>query len=267
VDDAGREVSFPRPVQRIVSLAPHVTELLYAAGAGDKVVGVSEFSGYPAAARELPKIGGGAGLDLEAILALRPDLVVAWRSGNSRAQLQRLEQLGLTLFYSEPRDIEHIATSLERFGKLAGSESIARKTAQDFRQGVRKLGDRYAGRNRVRVFYQIWQRPLMTVNGRHMISAWLRLCRAENVFAQLPDLAPVVDAEAVLKANPEVLLAGRYAGKGEDWKAFWLRWPQLRAVAGKHLYTVPAETMERYTPRALSAATELCEHIDRARGS
>ena len=265
LDDAGREVRLAAPATRVVSLAPHLTELLFAAGAGVRLVGVSEYSSYPAQAARLPGVGGGAGLDLEAIISLRPDLILAWQSGNSPAQLASLERLGLTVFYSEPRKIDDIATSLERLGALAGTADQAGAAARAFREQVRRLADEYAGRQPVSAFYQIWERPLMTVSGAHIISAWLRLCGATNVFAGLPELAPAVAQEAVLAENPEVIIAGRYAGKGDAWEQAWRAWPQLRAVADGHLYTVPAEMMERHTPRALTAARELCEHIERAR--
>jgi len=265
VDDAGRPVRLPAPANRIVSLAPHITELLFAAGAGDKVVGVSEFSTYPPEALQLPQIGGGAGLDLEAIVALRPDVVIAWQSGNAPGQIEKLAGLGIPVFYSEPRAIDAIASSLERLGSLAGSEARARSAADVFRQRVASLRKRYAAKSTVRVFYQIWQQPLMTVNGDHLISSWLALCGAENVFSGLPDLAPVIGIEAVLEANPQVLVAGSYEGKSSHWRELWQQWPQMQAVADNHLYTVPAELMERPTPRALLAAEQLCELIEKAR--
>lgn len=265
VDDAGRELVRSAPAQRIVSLAPHVTELLFAAGAGPGVVGVSEFSTYPPQAQRLPRVGSGVGLDLEAIAALRPDLIVAWQSGNSAGQLEKLQRLGFAIFYSEPTRIEDIATNLERLGRLAGSGTQARRQAQLFRRGVEVLRERYAGHRRIRAFYQIWPRPLMTISGAHIISDWLKLCGAENIFSDLSDLAPVIDVEAVLAGNPQVIIAGRYPGKGDDWKSQWQRWTQLSAVRDGHLYTVPAETMERQSPRALQAARELCEKIDQVR--
>jgi iron complex transport system substrate-binding protein len=264
-DDAGREVRLEAPARRIVSLAPHVTELLFAAGAGQRVVGVSEHSDYPPRAARLPRVGGGAGLDLEAVLALQPDLVVAWQSGNSPGQLAQLERLGLVLFYSEPREPAAIATSLERLGTLAGTAAAAERAAAAFRDGVAQLGARYAQQEPVSVFYQIWERPLMTINDAHIISAWLRLCGARNVFAGLSQLASAVSREAVLAADPEVILSGRYAGKGRGWEESWRAWPRLRAVAEGHLYSVPAEMMERQSPRALIAARELCGYIERAR--
>ena len=265
VDDLARTVRLEQAARRIVALSPHVTELLFAAGAGDRVVAVSDYSDWPPAARELPRVGGGAGLNLEAIVALRPDLVVAWASGNARSTLERLERFGIPVFYSEPPDIDGIARNLLALGRLAGTGRRASDAARAFREGVAELRARYAGRRPVTAFYQIWEQPLMTVNDRHMISHWLRLCGARNIFADLPELAASVDLEAVLEVDPEVLLAGRHPGKATDWTARWRQWPRLRAVRSGHLYTLPAETFERQTPRALEAARELCADIDAAR--
>ncbi|MCO6411952.1 MAG: cobalamin-binding protein [Thiogranum sp.] len=265
IDDAGRSVRLSAPAQRIVSLAPHITELLFAAGAGDRVVGVSQFSDYPPEAAALPQVGGGAGLDLEAIIGLRPDLVVAWQSGNSAGQLQQLERLGLTLFYSEPGMIDSIAVNLERLGRLSGTQTRAATAARAFRDAVKALRSRYSGREPVTVFYQVWEHPLMTVNGEQIISDWIRLCGGVNLFEHLAELAPVIDLEAVLQADPQVLIAGRYQGSNDGWRRQWLRWPQLRAVANGHLYTVPAEMIARQTPRALPAVEELCGHLEMAR--
>ncbi|VAW82952.1 Vitamin B12 ABC transporter, substrate-binding protein BtuF, partial [hydrothermal vent metagenome] len=212
-DDAGRTVRLEQPARRIVSLSPHATELLFAAGAGAHVVAVSGYSNWPPAARRLPRIGSGAGLNVEAIIAQQPDLVVAWLSGNAKSRLFQLEHFGIPVFYSEPRDIDGIAENLLALGRLAGSEAKAQQAARAFRAGVRTLRERYAGRRPVTAFYQIWPQPLMTINGQHMISHWMQLCGAENIFAGLPDLAPVIDQEAVLEADPEVLLAGRHPGK------------------------------------------------------
>jgi len=264
-DDAGRTVRLEQPARRIVSLSPHATELLYAAGAGEWVVAVSEYSTWPPVARQLPRVGSGAGLNVEAIVAQKPDLVVAWLSGNAKPQLQQLERFGVPVFYSEPRDIDDIANNLLLLGQLAGTEAKAEKIARAFRDGVSLLRERYAGRHPVTAFYQIWSQPLMTINGDHMISHWMQLCGAQNIFADLSDLAPAVDPEAVLKADPEVLLAGRHSGKSADWETRWRQWKGLRAVQGNHLYTVPAETLERQTPRALQAAEELCAHINAVR--
>ena len=166
-DDARRQVKLAEPARRIVSLAPYITELLFAAGAGDAVVGATEFSDYPQAARTIARVGSGAGLDLEAILALQPDLGVAWQSGNPKGQVERLQSLGLTVFMSEPRQLLDVPDTLLRLGRLAGTEAAAKASADRFIRRYHQLQQHYAQRPVVSVFYQIWGQPLMTLNGEH----------------------------------------------------------------------------------------------------
>jgi iron complex transport system substrate-binding protein len=253
-DDAGRQVVLQQPAQRIVSLAPHITELLFAVGAGAAVVGASEFSDYPEAARAIPRVGGGGGLDLEAILALQPDLVIAWESGNPAGQAQRLQQLGLPVFFSEPGHLEGIISSLERFGQLTGRQEDAHVQARTFADHLDELRRRYSGRDEITVYYQIWERPLMTVNGRHIISDVIRLCGGRNVFADLPVLAPQISSEAVLAANPDVIVVGDAAGEPAASLVAWEHWPELKAVRQGHLYTIQRELLVRQTPRLLEGA-------------
>lgn len=265
-DDTGQRVRLAAPAQRIVSLAPHTTELLFAAGAGARVVGVSAYSDYPPAARKLPHVGGAGGLDLEAILALHPDLIVAWVSGGQREQVARLQALGIPVFWSKPRRIADIADTVSRLGRLAGTGAVARREATRLREGFAALGARYRGRRPVvRVFYEIWPQPLMTVNGEHMISAMLRLCGARNVFADMPALAGSVDTEAVLAADPQLILAGVRPGQGRDWLTPWRKWPQLAAVRLDQLVTLPADLVQRPGPRLLQGATLLCRAVQGAR--
>ena len=263
-DDAGRQVKLAGPARRIVSLAPHITELLFAAGAGDAVVGVTEFSDYPEAARALPRVGGGTGLDLEAILALQPDLVVAWQSGNPAGQVQRLQSLGLTVFMSEPRQLMAVPDTLLRLGRLAGTESVAQATADSFIQRYDQLQQRYAQRPVVSVFYQIWEQPLMTLNGEHLFSDVVRLCGGRNVFSDLSALAPQVDIEAVLAADPEVIVVAADK-KDSPLLAAWKRWPSLSAVTNGHVYAVARDRLVRHSPRILDGAEELCVILDGVR--
>ena len=265
LDDAGHSVVLQQPAKRIVSLAPHVTELLFAAGAGERVVGVSEFSDYPEAAAALARIGGGGGLDLEAIVALQPDLVVAWGSGNPQSQLLRLQSLGLTVYVSEPRQLQDVADTLNRLGQLAGSEAVARAAGQAFRQRYESLRQRYSRQPAVSVFYQIWQQPLMTVNGAHLISDVIGLCGGHNVFDSLPALAPQIDIEAVLGASPDVILiASDTSGQSAEVDA-WRRWPELTAVAQGHVYTMQRELLVRHSPRILDGAEQLCGILEKVR--
>jgi iron complex transport system substrate-binding protein len=264
-DDTGQIVRLAGPARRIVSLAPHVTENLFAAGAGAYVVGAVEYSDYPAAAKKLPRVGGYSRLDLEAIAALKPDLVVGWESGNAPAHLARLRALGLPVFLSQPRRIDDVAASIERLGELAGTSAAANEAAKAFRARQAELRARYATRPPVRTFYQIWVEPLMTVNGDHLISDVMRLCGGDNVFAGLGQLAPTVTVEAVLAADPEAIVASGMGEARPEWLDTWRRWPSLQAVARGNLFFIPPDLVQRHTPRILDGAERLCTHLETAR--
>lgn len=264
-DDYGREVKLDRPASRIVSLAPHLTELLYDAGAGSRVAGAVEYSDFPDAARTLPRVGSDARIDLEAVLALRPDLVVAWPNAGSLKAVERLAEIGVPVFRSEPRELDDIARTLERLGRLAGTAQQGDAAAAAFRARARALQQRYAARRKVRVFYQIWDRPLLTVNGAHVISKVIATCGGENVFAGAPLLVPEVDREAVLRANPEVIVASGSNDAHPDWLAAWRRFPGLAAADGGQLYAIPPDLIQRHTPRLLDGAERLCGFLEAAR--
>jgi iron complex transport system substrate-binding protein len=258
-DDYGHPVSLAAPARRIVSLAPHLTELLYAAGAGARVVGALEHSDFPPAAAQLPRVGSEAAIDLEAVIALRPDLVVAWPNAGSRRSVERLASLPLAVFRSEPRELDQIAATLLRFGILAGTELEARQAAEAFRERVRRLRARYSGARTVRVFYQVWDRPLVTVNGEHIISKVIELCAGQNVFAPLPLIAPEIDREAVLRADPEVIISS--GASLEGWRAFG----GISAVKNDRLYSIAPALLQRHTPRLLDGAEQLCGILERVR--
>jgi iron complex transport system substrate-binding protein len=264
-DVGGSSIKLAVPARRIVSLAPHITELLFAAGAGDRVVGNVDYGNYPPAAATLPKVGSYSRLDLEAIVALKPDLVLAWESGNAPASLARLRSLGLTVHLSETHHIEDIAGELERIGLLAGTGTTANAVAKAFRERYAKLIVRYSQRPPVDVFYQIWKQPLMTVNGQQIISDAIRLCGGRNVFAQLPILAPTVTVEAVIAVNPEVIVASGMGESRPEWLDDWRRWTTLTAVARDNLYFVPPDLLQRHTPRILDGTEKLCTHLEAAR--
>ncbi len=254
-DDYGHTVRLPAPAARIVSLAPHLTELVYAAGAGSRLVGAVEYSDFPPPARALPRVGSDAHISLEAVLALRPDLVIAWPNPGSVRAINRLAELGLPVFRSEPRELEDIAATLERLGVLAGTPAEAQRAARAFRARKSALEKRYAARATVRVFYQVWDRPLLTVNGDHVISKVIRLCGGENVFAGLPVIAPEVDPEALLRAKPEVILASSAGAE------------RPRGLARAAFHVIPAELIQRHTPRLLDGAEQVCQALDLARAA
>lgn len=264
-DDTGAAVTLPAPARRIVSLAPHITELLFAAGAGARVVGVVEYSNHPPQARRIASVGSSATLDLEAVAALKPDLVVGWKSGNSAAAIAKLRALGLPVFLTQPDRMPDVARSLEQIGRLAGTEAVADRAAADFRRRHAELAARYSQRPRVRVFYQIWKQPLMTINGRQIIADVLRLCGGDNVFEALPVLVPTVTVEAVLAADPEAIVASGMDAARPEWLDDWRRWPRLTAVARDNLFFVPPDIVQRHTPRLLDGAEQVCRHLETAR--
>jgi iron complex transport system substrate-binding protein len=269
VDDAGQTVTLAQPARRIVSLAPHVTELIYAAGGGDRIVGTVSYSDYPPQAREIPRVGDNKALDLERIAALKPDLIVVWRHGNAQKQTDRLRALGMPLFFSEPRRLEGIPDNLEKLGTLMGTEPVANRAATDFRQQVDALRKTYATRAPVTVFYQVWQQPLMTLNGQHMVSDLLALCGGQNLFAKEAPLVPTVSVEAVVAGNPEVMItAGMGATRSDKPLAdfsMWEKWKQVTAVARNNLFVVDGDLVNRAGPRVVKGAAEICKDLDVAR--
>lgn len=264
-DDAGRTLHLAGPARRIVSLAPHLTENLYSAGGGQSLVAVGDYSNFPPAAKKLPRIGGAGRLDLEALLAIKPDLILAWSGGTSPAQLAQLVSLGLPVYLSNPKHMADVAGEIERLGLLAGSSPAAEAAAGAFRARQEKLAARYARLPRVRTFYEIWNRPLMTVNGQHLISDAITLCGGINVFADLPRIAPTVTEEAVLAAKPEAIVASGMDMARPEWLDDWKRWPTLTASVRGNLFHIPPDFMHRATARILDGAEQLCTDLETAR--
>jgi iron complex transport system substrate-binding protein len=269
VDDTGAQVTLAQPAQRVVSLAPHVTEMIYAAGGGAKLVGAVTYSDYPPEAKQLPRVGDNKALDLERIVALKPDLIVVWRHGNAQRQTDRLRELHIPLYFSEPHRLDDIAVSLTKLGALLGTASSADAAARSYRQQIAALHERYAKQPVVSVFYQVWDEPLMTLNGEHMISDVIALCGGRNVFAKLERLVPTVSTEAVLAANPEAIVTAapgatqpdRPLPSLEKWKA----WPGMTAVARNNLFAIDGDLINRPAPRIAQGAAQLCEDLDTAR--
>lgn len=243
-----------------MSLAPHVTEQLFAAGAGAKLVGVSEYSDYPEQAKRLPRVASSGTVNLEMVLALKPDLVVAWRLEATAAALTRLESLGVPLFYSEPRRLAQIPDMIESLGELAGTRGTAQPLARSLREELARLDAAYRSRRPVSVFYQISERPLMTLGGGQFVSDAIALCGGRSIFAGVAVMAPIVNIESVVAADPEAIVT-----TNDGWLAYWRRFAGLRAVQAGNLFTVPVNEMHRHGPRAIGATKLLCQHIDAAR--
>ena len=251
------------PAPRIVSLAPHLTEIAYAAGAGKALVGTVEYSDYPEAARSLPRVGDGWRVDFERVLALRPDVVLAWSSGTPRATIERLLALRLNVVEVPTYRLEDVPAALRQVGDLAGTRATAEPVAARFDADVRRLRQQHSGSRSVTVFVQIDDEPLFTVSGRHVISEVVELCGGRNVFADLPQIAPQIDAEAVLARDPQVILSTD--DTIADPRAQWLRWPQLAAVRHGTIYAMPSDTVARASPRLVQGVESVCGALDDAR--
>lgn len=264
-DDAGRQLRLRAPTQRIVSLAPHATELLFAVGAGKQLVGVSELSNYPPEARHIQAVNSGVRLDLERILELKPDLVVGWRSGNARSDLDRLAGFGIPIFFAEPRGLDDLPSTLERLGRVTGHDDAGKEAARRFRQDLEKLRGDFRDRRPLWVFLQISIQPLMTLNHAHLASDVLALCGGRNIFAGAGRIALDVSIESVLLENPDVVLFSDSLGDVSSMRAWWKARGDLRAVRRGLLYPFNGEKLLRQTPRVLQGARQVCELLDDAR--
>jgi len=260
----GSRLSLPQSAHTPVTLAPHLTELAFAAGAGDQLVATVEYSEYPPAAASVPRIGDAFRLDLERILKIDPDLVIAWHSGNPQQAIARLASLGMAVWSIEIRRPEEIATTLEQFGKATGNTDAALRAAEQVRMKLTALSQRYAGTEPVRYFYQVAGDPLYTINGEHLIARSLALCGGVNVFRNESSLAPQVSYEAVIAANPSALLAPADTGQ-PDPLATWRDWPRLQAVRNEAMILLPADEISRATPRMLNAVAAGCRQLDQIR--
>lgn len=266
LDDAKRTVTLNQPAKRIISLAPHVTELVFAAGAGDRLVAVSDYSDFPEAAKQIPSIGSIFALDLERLLALKPDLIIIWGTGNAKQLAARLRDNKLLVFESEAHDYEDIASSIERIAVLAGTEQVGKTKAQEFRQRLQRLREQYSLKHQekpVTVFHQMIKSPLMTVNQDHFISKMMQLCGGQNVFAHLKEISATITTEALLLANPDMIFSG---GK-ENTKlpTEWSQFPRLNAVKNKAIYSINGDWLHRSGPRVLDATEQLCRAIKEVR--
>jgi iron complex transport system substrate-binding protein len=252
-------------VPRIVSLSPHITELLFAAGAGARIVGVDDASDYPPAAQQIPRLGEAATLDMEGLLRQAPSLIILWETGTPPRVRAELERFHLQVLVTEQRKLDDIGLALVEFGRIAGTSPAAADAARRYRAELAELRARYEGRARLKVFYQVWDRPLYTLSGEHVVSEMISLCGGDNIFAEVTPLAPIVDREAVLARNPDVILIGATGPDGYAQAADWNRFPNLKAVQDQHVFTVNPSLVGRMAPRILDGVREVCSALEKAR--
>ncbi len=264
-DATGADVILESPARRIVSLAPHITENLFAAGAGKFLVGVVEYSDHPIAARSITRVGAYNNFDLELIFSLQPDLVIGWREGNQKQQVERLQALGLKVYIDGSEDIPDIAESLVNFGILTGNESSANLAAAKFNEQLRHITEQNASSKKMKVFYQTWNKPLITVNNEQLIGRVIAICGGDNVFGKLDSLSPKVSVESVIQHNPQVIVTSGMGLARPEWLDDWRTWPFIDAVKYNNLFFIPPDIIQRHTPRILEGAKLLCEQLASAR--
>ncbi|HXZ48447.1 MAG TPA: cobalamin-binding protein [Usitatibacter sp.] len=262
-DDLGRTVELARPAQRIVTLAPFLTELAFSAGAGPRVVGASAYSDYPPQARTLPRVATAAGLSLERLAALRPDLVLAWEDGVRPEEVERIARLGTAVFVARARTLADVPRLLAAIGALTGEDT--RAAAEGYEAKLERLRATYAGRPPVEVFLEIWHRPLTTISGRHFMNEALAICGARNVFAGLPGVAPEVSWEALYARDPEAIVGIGSAESASAFRAEWRSHATLSAVRGGRLAFVDPDRLQRPTLRTPDGIAELCAAVDALR--
>ena len=257
-------ITLKKPAKKLITLAPHLTELVFDSGAGERLIATVEFSDYPAAAALVPRIGNAFQVDLERVVAMQPDLVIGWHTGNPEGLLAQLEKLGLTVWRTQINQLSDIAGLVEDIGRATGQSASARRAANRIRAAAGVLADEHLKSSPVSYFYQVSERPLYTINGRHLISTALALCGGKNVFAGLDSLAPSVSREAVIAAQPQVIFAPASDSLGGG-LAHWLHWPQMEAVSRGNLFYLEADQISRATGRMLDALAQACHYLGRAR--
>ncbi|MEM8500336.1 MAG: cobalamin-binding protein [Pseudomonadota bacterium] len=266
-DFLGRKVVLIEPAKRVIALAPHIVENVYSAGAGDQLVGVVSYSNYPDAAQSIPIVGGYKSFSLEAILTLKPDLILMWASGNGMKALSQLEALDLAVYVDELHKLEQIATSIRDIGLLTGHHAEADANAAKFLEGLAQLRVRYDNSSSVSMFYQVWNEPLQTLNGEHIINDVIELCGGRNIFADAVVLAPKISLESVIVGNPDAIVASGMGEARPEWLDEWHSWPALSAVKNDHLFFVPPDILQRHTPRILLGARQLCGQLEQVRAA
>jgi iron complex transport system substrate-binding protein len=265
MDDTGHTLTLPHTPQRIISIAPGATEMLFAAGAGKQVIATVEYSDEPAEARKVPRIGDSNAVDLERVVGLRPDVVVVWEGGNNAGQIAQLEKLGIPLYRHRMERLGDFPASLRRLGQLAGTSVQAEKAAKDVEARLEELAKTYGSGRKLSVLLEVWNRPIYTVGGSHIMTDALHLCGARNIFEDLREQGPAVSLEAVIARNPQVIVAVAPPGVAREWLDDWKRYKSLQAVRNDALVPFEDTRLSRLGPSALGGTEALCESLDALR--
>ena len=265
IDFTSNAVTLQKPAQRIIALAPHLVEDVFSAGAGKQLVGVVEYSNYPEQALALPSVGGYGKVNLEAIVELEPDLILGWASGNQNKIFQKIRNLGIPLYIDNPKSLEDVARVIKDIGVLSGNQKTSREAAHQYLNRLSQIKIEFSNTQTIDVFYQVWDKPLYTINGEHIISNIIKLCGGNNIYADESILSPVINLESVIDRNPQVIIASGMGEQRPEWLEDWKKWPQLIAVQKNNLYFVHPDLIQRHTTRILDGAEIVCNQLRQAR--
>lgn len=264
-DDNLSETAADKKIERIIALSPSSTEMLFDIGVGERVVGTVEYADFPDAAKGLPRIGSYAGLNIERIVALEPDLIVAWKSGNKQSDLEKLESLGLSVIYIDPKSMPAVRDDIQRLGKAVGEEALGKAASVRFDEKYQSLRRQYGNKAYVRVFYQLSYQPLRTVGADSWVEALIHDCNGDNIFASADAPYPVVSLESIIVKDPEVIILSSHTNAVGSREAVWERWPDISAVKNEAMIPINSSTLLRSGPRAVEGMALLCEAIDSVR--
>jgi len=264
-DYLGNVITFDKPVESIIALAPHIVENVYSAGAGDLLVAAVAYSNYPEAAKRLPQVGSYNVINYEAIIQLNPDLIIVWESGHNKSSLDRLSELGFQVYTDQPKALNDVTKSIRDIGVLTQRQPQAEKAIKLFLQQLAEIKQQYSDTTNVSVFYQVWDQPLQTINGQHIISNALKVCGGDNIYADEAAFAPVINIESILERDPQAIIASGMADERPDWLDDWKKWPQLTAVQQDNLLFVPPDLIQRHTVRILQGIRQICEQLSAVR--
>lgn len=264
-DFTGEVITLEKPAEKIVALAPHIVENVFTAGAGHKLIGVVSYSDFPEQAKKLPIVGGYAKTNIEKILELKPDLIIAWESGNSDAAVARIKELGYPVYIDQPHSLDDLSKSVRDIGTLTGHSKQADAAMDDYLKRLNNFKSQYAAKEKISTFYQVWNKPLRTITGKHIISDAIRACGGINIYANEKTVSPIINIESLLERNPQAIIASGMSDARPDWLDDWKAWPSLQAVTKENLFFVNPDHIQRHTVRILLGIESICTQLDQAR--
>lgn len=251
--------------QKIIALSPHAVEMLFAIGAGDRIIATIEHADYPQQALNIPRIGNHTGIQIEKLVELQPDLVVGWKSGNKQTDLHKIKSLGFNIYFTYPQSLKHLQQDLLKLGEFTGLKKNAEQVAKEVKQAYLTIKQKYANKKPVKVFYQLWHKPLRTISSGSWIDSMIKDCQGSNLFSETKNAYPVIAIEDVLVKDPQVIIVPEHPEIVDDKKNIWRQWKTIQAVKNEKILSVDGDLLHRFGPRIAQGLAQLCEAIDKAR--